>query len=636
MNLLFDPSFALRIGWALIHFVWQATLLALLLKLALATLHGHSAQLRYVLCCGCMAMFLIVPVVTFLASPIVPQVVPEYARVTLPSANPSVPRFHRVDEPVGLYRAYVGPSNRDGAVRTWIDNHIRLVLWGWGLGVLVLTLRLGLGWRRLQRLVQKAVPVDGAWAERLQTLSQRLGLTQTVRLLQLQEGTPMTLGWLRPIILVPISCLSGLPVAQIDAILGHELAHIRRHDYLVNLLQSLAETLLFYHPLVWWVSAQIRLEREHCCDDVAVMMCGDPLLYARALANLESMRVSASPWSLASTDGPLLERIRRVVDRPPATGVGNGWAVALALIMGLLIPWWHVVAQSPNETAPALVQSPAAIPKIANETNRAELSRSKMPQVMVEMTLLEITATALQTTGLDARLRQFRDGSPVWITNRSGIVQGPSNLGAGASLFDNPALRGIELVSRGGFGLLTEPEFADLRQRFEKQPECVVMAAPRIITLNGRQARVQIVDVRNIVSGLVAGETNTFTTSAIPFGSSVDLLPVVRDDGERVEMTIIPELTAFLGYHDPGPLYLQSVDGKDPVRVQIPLPRLSAAQTTTKMTIPLKQTAVLSGFHTLVSPTQAQVQVNAKQVVLFITPSLIDAMGRRWSNPAHE
>ena len=100
------------------------------------------------------------------------------------------------------------------------------------------------------------------------------------------------IGWLRPVILFPASALTGLSAEQLEALLAHELAHIRRYDYLVNLLQTTVETLFFYHPAVWWVSAQVRQEREHCCDDLAVAACGDVLTYARALTALEQLRGS--------------------------------------------------------------------------------------------------------------------------------------------------------------------------------------------------------------------------------------------------------------------------------------------------------------------------------------------------------
>ena len=118
-------------------------------------------------------------------------------------------------------------------------------------------------------------------------LAARLGIRRPVRLLEsARVQVPVVIGALRPVLLLPASALTGLAPAQVEAVLAHELAHIRRHDYPVNLLQSAAETLLFYHPGVWWLSARIRAEREHCCDDIAVRVCGDAVGYAEALTSI--------------------------------------------------------------------------------------------------------------------------------------------------------------------------------------------------------------------------------------------------------------------------------------------------------------------------------------------------------------
>src|SRR4029453_16064180 len=127
---------------------------------------------------------------------------------------------------------------------------------------------------------------------------------------------PTVIGWMRPVILLPVAAVAALTPAQVEAILAHELSHIRRHDYAVNLLQTIAETLLFYHPAVWWVSKRIRAEREHCCDDVAVRVCGDAVSYAHALAELESWRVTSTVMAVAATDGSLLARVRRILREP--------------------------------------------------------------------------------------------------------------------------------------------------------------------------------------------------------------------------------------------------------------------------------------------------------------------------------
>jgi bla regulator protein blaR1 len=141
---------------------------------------------------------------------------------------------------------------------------------------------------------------------------------------------PSVIGWMRPVIVVPASTFAGLSPEQFDAILAHELAHIRRHDYFVNALQSVLEVLLFYHPAVWWVSHQVRLEREHCCDDIAVEVCGDRVAYANALACLEERRATAA-FAMGATGGHLLTRVRRLIRRTPAApNRRSAWAAIAA------------------------------------------------------------------------------------------------------------------------------------------------------------------------------------------------------------------------------------------------------------------------------------------------------------------
>ena len=139
-----------------------------------------------------------------------------------------------------------------------------------------------------------------------------LGLARAIRIVELPGvDVPLVVGCLRPIVVLPIAAMAQLTAAQVEAILAHELAHVRRHDYLVNLMQTLAETLLFYHPAVWWLSARIRDEREHCCDDVAVAVCGDAAGYAAALTELESWRTGELSLAAAATGGSLLNRVRQ-------------------------------------------------------------------------------------------------------------------------------------------------------------------------------------------------------------------------------------------------------------------------------------------------------------------------------------
>ncbi len=165
----------------------------------------------------------------------------------------------------------------------------------------------------------------------------RMGLARPVHVLMsaLAEG-PGVVGWLRPVILLPAATLAGLTPQQFEAVLAHEIAHILRYDYLVNLLQMLVEALLFYHPAVWWVSGRIRHERELCCDDVAVRACGDAVCYARALTSLERLRAQAPVLAMGSTSGRLLYRIERLMGAAPQEQGPARWPGIVALAAGLV------------------------------------------------------------------------------------------------------------------------------------------------------------------------------------------------------------------------------------------------------------------------------------------------------------
>ena len=177
-----------------------------------------------------------------------------------------------------------------------------------------MTLRLMGGWVLTRRLATRAaIAVSPSIEAAARAIAGRLRIRRAVAILESRAVVvPTLVGWLKPVILLPAAALAGLSPDQLRAILAHELAHVRRHDYLVNLLQSMVETLLFYHPATWWVSAQIRAEREHCCDDLAVEVCGDRLVYASALAELTTL-AGHRGFALAATDGSLLNRVRRIL-----------------------------------------------------------------------------------------------------------------------------------------------------------------------------------------------------------------------------------------------------------------------------------------------------------------------------------
>src|SRR5207247_3840122 len=203
-------------------------------------------------------------------------------------------------------------------LRERLDAALPALILAWAAGVGLLSVRGLGGWAVAQRLKRSGRPVTlEAWQRGARQLCQRMRVWLPVRVCEsaLVE-VPTVVGWLRPVVLLPVSTLAGLSPAQLEALLAHELAHIRRFDYLVNLLQTFGETLLFYHPAVWWVSHRMRVEREHCCDDLAVAAGGNATRYARALADLQGLCSDAPALAVAATGGSLFERIARLVGPP--------------------------------------------------------------------------------------------------------------------------------------------------------------------------------------------------------------------------------------------------------------------------------------------------------------------------------
>ncbi|MDR3699158.1 MAG: M56 family metallopeptidase [Candidatus Sulfopaludibacter sp.] len=321
LQVLFHQPWMARLGWTLLHFLWQGVLVAALLAVLRARTSG--ASFRYVSACTALAIMAAAPVVTFLM---------------LGNGDGAAPAGHAAVR--AALAAGSGASSSLPLESVWERISPRLGL-AWLVGVACCSVRLLGGWlitARLRSANAKPAPVE--WQRKLEPLMSRMGV---IRQVSLRASTlleaPVTIGWLRPVILVPVGALAGLSTAQVEGLLAHELAHIRRHDYLVNLLQSLAEAVLFYHPAVWWVSRQIRAEREHCCDDLAIAATGgDVLTYARALTELESCR-TAHMHALAATGGSLHNRIRRLVDPSrPATRMapaGAAWALSAVLLIAV-------------------------------------------------------------------------------------------------------------------------------------------------------------------------------------------------------------------------------------------------------------------------------------------------------------
>jgi hypothetical protein len=197
-------------------------------------------------------------------------------------------------------------------------------------------------------------------------VAERLRIRQAIEVTQSTlVDVPTVIGWLKPLVLLPASAISGLSNEQLEAVIAHELAHVRRHDYLVNLIQLLLETIFFYHPAVWWVSHSMRVEREACCDDIAVRMTGDRVGYAKLLLWLEEARnpSALATLGMSSRGGSLLDRVRRIVSTSPqSTGTGP---MAIAAAVMLMVSIWSFLALSSGPTSAQESAKSAVAPRDA-------------------------------------------------------------------------------------------------------------------------------------------------------------------------------------------------------------------------------------------------------------------------------
>jgi beta-lactamase regulating signal transducer with metallopeptidase domain len=404
---LLDKPIFQALGWTLIHFIWQGCVIALLYAVASLLLRKFSANVRYAAACAAMLLMFVAPVVTMIvvrssidgSTPMAINSESESTLAPQDSALSTQDSSLFSQSPI----AQINDAPEPQSLKLWVKEKLpHIIPWFlalWFTGVIFLTLRFAGGLITVNRLKRQEICANSSLLElqeMLSKLASKLRVSRPVKLCRsaLVE-VPTVIGWLRPVILLPATALTGLTPTQLEALLAHELAHIRRYDYLVNLLQTTIETLFFYHPLVWWVSAQVRQEREHCCDDLAVAACGDVLTYARALTTLEQLRRSEPQLAVAASGGSLLVRIQRLVrGRAPAVyGFQRGLAgfLAVATIFILLVGAQTVFQTrqakasaleetTQNEPVEGPINSTLPAPSVKKAVRSSEPAEPKQPE----------------------------------------------------------------------------------------------------------------------------------------------------------------------------------------------------------------------------------------------------------------
>ncbi len=324
-----SPEMMRTLGWTLLHFLWQGAALAACLAVVLAFV--RRADKRYALSVAALALMIAVPAATFARLWKSAPVVASAAAVRAQAAPElAVSASHRMA--TGFHALAVQPQQAPPDMLFWFVQV-------WFVGVLLLSLRTAGGFILVERLRRREVKdVSQALRERCLALQRRLGIDRAIRYCEcFRLDAPAVIGWFRPVVLLPVMALTGLSEEQLEIVIAHELAHISRFDGFVNLFQIVTETLLFYHPAVWWVNREIRAERENCCDDLAVTTCGNAVEYARALATMEEWR--ATPMlAMGSNRGSLTARVARLlgVGTSGSRVRGSGFAAGLLCMAGAL------------------------------------------------------------------------------------------------------------------------------------------------------------------------------------------------------------------------------------------------------------------------------------------------------------
>jgi beta-lactamase regulating signal transducer with metallopeptidase domain len=329
------------IGWTLFHSLWQGCAVTLLLLMALYSVKSKDARLKAFLSTSALFLLIIAAIVSFTF---------EYKN----AQKEITIKYVLFENPVSAGNldaiANANGNNTDKNLATivltklqyYFTESIPLIVTIWGIGFIFFSIRfLGgiIGTARLRKSI--VVIEDNEWISKVDYLRKKINLKKRIGFAESAlTKVPLVLGYFKPVVLFPVGLLTGLPQNQIEAIIAHELAHIKRYDVLINFVQSFAEVIFFYNPFVWWISHKIRSERENCCDDIAINLSGDSVTYAKALANVESFKESNEPLfaiPLFKNQNQLLRRIKRMIQKEQnQNGFKEKFAAALIFI-GIIV-----------------------------------------------------------------------------------------------------------------------------------------------------------------------------------------------------------------------------------------------------------------------------------------------------------
>lgn len=521
------------LGWVLLNFIWQGFLLAAVLKGLLTGMQRYSATLRYNVAVVVLFVLLAVPVISFL-KPHLPQ---------------SGSQSENKQTTVVSYPVQVMPGDRQKSgvdniagseepIVEWADllSSVQYILpWLctlWLTGVLVAFTRTLVGLIKVMQLKRGANELAGDID--LPVITRKSGIHSSIRLLETPLVTvPSVIGWFSPVILFPEG--SRFLPEQAEALIAHELAHIRRRDHLVNLFQVIIESLLFFHPAVWWVSSQVRIERESCCDDAAISACGNVKTYVRSLTEAERCR-SASKWAVAASGASLLNRIRRITEmkKKPV----NRFFSLSAMIFGVSL----IITVASGSSLLAFVPKPfhAPVENDAQMNPKAKVGSPSLPVsgthpvIPVQVALLEAQPEISVQTG----------------SKQLGIPPDQTMIEVESTIIEiaSSELEKFELL--GKKKIYSPTELAELRDKIQSgEIEAKILSNPKVLTLDQKEAKIAMAKIA--MGGKVHYMEKTgdglYKPKAFetPIGTQLSITPTILE--KRIKMDINLKVTDISG-----------------------------------------------------------------------------------------
>jgi bla regulator protein blaR1 len=327
-----SPSFV-ALGYTLLNSIWQSLIILVIVVCLLRFITPSSSSIRYIVATTGMTLIVISSIGTFIYLLNDTQRLNAGVEIVLRNHFPQQPEI--TDTSINAYLH---------AGKDLIQSGLPIFIMIWGLGALIFNLRVIGGLLYIEKLKHESILLNYEWTARIQAIANNLHISRVITLAESSSITsPIVIGFFKPIILIPISMCTCLPATQLETIFIHELMHIRRKDYLINVLQSFVEAIYFFNPFVWVISRIMRSEREHCCDDAVVELRGSAREYVQALASLEEATLSKSglSLSLAENKNQLLNRIKRIMEKPVRNYSSRERMVpALLVVLGLLCASW--------------------------------------------------------------------------------------------------------------------------------------------------------------------------------------------------------------------------------------------------------------------------------------------------------